>query len=672
MQELECVNEETQNCADTVAPTRTSVRAGEKLTVEHALYAAVFGAAVAVRFWGLSRMPLNTLEAVNSLRAWQDAMGVPGLHNLAPTSPLLLHLQILLFWIGANGDAAARAAGAAAGSLLVLVPWLLRGFLGRPAAVVLSILFALDPWLVAFSRFADGAMLSTLLATALLSLLVILARQGASGFAATGLGSREGLDAGRRRTITIMIAVLGGLFLSSGHVAWSYLPVLVAFIAFNHESLSRGWQLDRITVGWFIGAFLIGSTGWLIRPGNISLVSASLTMWIDAALSTGTRTLSVQAAADYPLMWPVRALLADQPLVALFGLGGLIHMTWRRRADEYSTLHWRAVLWVWFAWGVILCLLPGRSPFSLLALVMPLLFAAAYSVSRLVHAAPIGTKRGETLAVAGTLLLLLVSAAIWGAALVSTQNLDMLMLQALLLILLLSAAIVVFYGVWAGWTEAIWSGIAVVGIALLCVNVGATWRVNHRFDLGRPGGLFAEYGAIDLRQLATDVETISAHRVGDPFEIAVTVDGSEDKLPGDAAPVPSSALGYDRDPLLAWYLRNMRRLKWGGGGPAEVDRLDQPLIITREIVDAEQASMGGADYVGSRYGIRSFHALDYHANQNHEAVNGIESSSKDTIRTALERAWTDRVQPWFRWALYREAGTPPAVENVILWAPRPQ
>ena len=313
-----------------------------------------------------------------------------------------------------------------AGAMLALVPWLLRGFLGRSTALALAVLIAIDPWLVAFSRFADGAMLSTLSATALLSLLVALAREGDGPLT---IGSTipepdQGVDG--RRTTTVAIAVLGGLFMTSGHMVWSYLPVLLVFVAYNYSALRQNARLDRMAFVWFGGAFLIGASGWFMRPEHIGYVSGSLTMWANQTFAMGMASDAAASIGSYPVMWPFMSLVTEQPFVTLFGLGGLVHMTWRRRTLDYSAVHWRPLLWIWLAWGAVLCLLPGRSPFSLIVIVMPLLFSAAYAIGELLQVADFGPRTRETVAVVGTLILLLVSAAFWAAALVSAPLLDML------------------------------------------------------------------------------------------------------------------------------------------------------------------------------------------------------------------------------------------------------
>lgn len=638
------------------------------VTLEHVLYASIFAIGVAVRFWGLSRLPLNTLEAINSWAAWQRAMPDVVGPAVEVSSPLFSHMQTLLFWLGANGDAAARVVSAAAGSLLVLVPWLLRSVLGRVTALALSFLLALDPWLVAFSRYADGAMLSALLAILLLALATACCleetTQPVRGFP------------GSRKRYSSLIALAGGLYLASGHMAWSFLPVLFVFAALNFDALRRGMPLGRGTALWFIVGFLAGATGWLVSPNGIGLFSASLTTWIDTVVAGDAPGVASRAAATQPIWWPLIVLLSDQPFVALFGLGGLVHMSLRRKLGATLPLHWQTLLWFWLAWGVVLCLLPGRSEYSLLVLIMPLLFGAAYATGHLIAIAPLGPAWRETLGVVSTLLLLLASAGFWAAALISSPALDMLMLQALLLILLLSASILVFFGVWSSWNQALWAGLVVLGMALLLTSLGATWRVNHWTDLDSRGGLFAEHGDGGLRRLVADIETLSAQRVGDPHEMTVIIDeASLDQPTTISALDPNAATvaaGTDDslNVLLAWHLRNMRRLQWGASSDATSINDVQPLVISGPTREGPPTLIAGKDYMGSTYRVRSIgtHGAEWRFS---EGTAGIEASQQH-LRSVLERTWSERLQPWLRWSLYRKGDAQAEHESVILWASRPE
>ena len=88
-----------------------------------------------------------------------------------------------------------RLAGAACyrhwlASAVVLLPWFWRTWLGRVPALTLALLFAVDPWLVAFSRTADGASLTIFLA--LLTMTALWQwHEAADGQRSAALGARQ-------------------------------------------------------------------------------------------------------------------------------------------------------------------------------------------------------------------------------------------------------------------------------------------------------------------------------------------------------------------------------------------------------------------------------------------------------------------------------------------------
>ncbi len=309
----------------------------------------------------MAQTPLTTLEASNAWPAWLVAADVIAPVAAIPTSPLLYTFHWLLFWLAGGGDSVARSLPALAGVGLVPMAWWLRSTLGRSAALLAALLIAIDPWLVAFSRLADGASLSILLGM----LVLVGIWQGAGrGQEAGGKGQGAG------EQWPGWLVVCAGLLLVSGTLAWSWLPVLaLAWWLLRQESLTNrsdqavesepflttdGLSADQqatlqavtvdveddetknnepadkpvasvvdvITERWplvlFALAALLGATGWLTRLEGLGYISTSLTTWLSGI--TGNSGLS------YPFNWPFLRLLADQPLLLVFGFLGLAQL----------------------------------------------------------------------------------------------------------------------------------------------------------------------------------------------------------------------------------------------------------------------------------------------------------------------------------------------------------
>ncbi|MEZ4638446.1 MAG: hypothetical protein R2856_26410 [Caldilineaceae bacterium] len=215
------------------------------------------------------------------------------------------------------------------GAALVLVPWALRRQLGRGGALILAGLIAVDPWLLAFSRLGDGAILST--AGALLLWAALL--------------NWDRLSAMQWR----LLAVATALFVLSGPLAWLLLPPLALTAVLTRPALPADNRERRWLLGLFAATVVIVATGWLAYWDGWGVLSSS----VSAALSF------VGGDLGYPLLWPVTRLIVDQPFVFAVGVIGLVLLLRGMRAgaaDRSLTIG----LGVWAVYGVVLLALPGR------------------------------------------------------------------------------------------------------------------------------------------------------------------------------------------------------------------------------------------------------------------------------------------------------------------------
>jgi len=598
-------------------------------TVERALYLFAFIAGIALRFGALAQKPLNSLEAWNAWAAWQKATGLTSPAEMTPVSPLWHSLQTWLFWTGVDGDGWARSVAAAAGALLILVPWGLRGLMGRPAALALSVLIALDPWLVTLSRLADGAMLSAALALALLA------------------GAAWQLTNGRSVLVERMMAVGAGLFLVSCPAAWSFLPPLAAFALMNRRALFRSAAGGREALLLFTVSAVAGATAGLTQLDGVGLVSRSLTVWLESVFAIGAPAATMPVSGGYPLGWPITRLLIDQPLLTLFGLGGLIYLPLSRRLSSAARdARWPLFLWLWFGWGVFLCLSPGRSPFSLIVLVLPLLVGAAHALSTLIALWPRYGRSQETSAMFLTLAVLAVSGSLWGIAMSSSASFDAVLAQAVAVIAAVGLALLVLYGAWSDPRQAAWIGAVCIAALALLGTISSTWQLNYRHTPDRRDSLFREQSGEGLRQLVQDIDTISAQRTGDPHEIAVFVQHTQPMNPGDV--------------LLGWNLRHMRRLIWGAPQAEELAAAPAPLVI--QAADITGIAAPDQDYIGSDY----VHRVVWLPADLGNKGDMLEDAPVGAA-AQLSAFWTRTLYPWLRWAHQRRADTPPQAERVILW-----
>ncbi|MDQ3248088.1 MAG: hypothetical protein M3Q45_02655, partial [Chloroflexota bacterium] len=178
------------------------------------------------------------------------------------------------------------------------------------------------------------------------------------------------------------------------------------------------------------------------------------------------------------------------------------------------------------------------------------------------------------------------------------------------------------------------------GGLLLLLTLAAGWQLNQNVDLAYADGFFAEVTDPALRQLATDIATLSAQRQGDPTQAPVQVQ-----------------MAAQPDPVLGWYLRDLRRLTWVLAPGATVET-EAPLVITLT-GDADTNDLL-ANYMGSEYDIRT-----------RWLPTQLLLATPDAAQAAADANanWAQRVRPFLRWMIYREVKPPPVADTVVLWVP---
>jgi hypothetical protein len=604
------------------APAASAASATPTLTVEHLLYAVIVAAAILLRFVGLGVELLSPVESANAWGAWlaanaQSVAGAP-----APQSALLYGLQSLLFWIAGSGDILARAIPALVGAALVLLPWFWQAWIGRPAALIVAVIFAFDPWLMAFSRRSDATILSIFLAMLALTALWQWRFQP---------DPRRSLR--WERTAVVAIALL----LASGPVAWSFLPVLIAFALVYSKSsfqeagnFQEAWRPQRSTWLWFGVTLALAATGFALRGEAVPALSASLTVWVSAvAGSEGAN----------PLSWPFLRLSIDQPLLMVFGVLGLVLFWIRPPVALAETRRTVIFLTAWLAWGVLLWLLPGRPPEALPVAGIALAIAAATLIERVLER-PWGDLTGLelfTLLVVQTVLL--VAGSIWLAALVDSVIFNEQIWLTIGTVIALMIAVWVIFGIWAGWRSTARVAAVFYAVLLGAWTLRGAWLLNHTPEMMQPDGFWRMLTSHEVRLLVQDVERLSSIRRGDPNQIDMQV-------------------VYDVSPdvVLGWHLREMRNLRHVRSvDAAQLDAARLPLIAAPTL---RNDSLPLPDpYIGSEYDIV------YTWQPSMLPAGGGDGLS-------AQQRWTDVQRPPLRWLLHRKVDSAPTVESVTLWAPR--
>jgi hypothetical protein len=215
------------------------------------------------------------------------------------------------------------------------------------------------------------------------------------------------------------------------------------------------------------------------------------------------------------------------------------------------------------------------------------------------------------------------------------------------LFVLLICLTVALYGLWADWTQARLLMGAYGGVLLLLATLSSGWQLNQRLDRDEPDGFFVETTDPELRRLTSDIQTLSAQRTGDATQIPLLVQ-------------MAGAEGARPDPVLGWYLRNLRNLQWVVAPEVETPPGGQaPLVLTlgESVDDGELAG-----YMGSRYTTRSRWLPT--------ALLSPEAAPTPTGLGPLERlsqSWSAWLRDLLRWMLYRTVKSLPPTESAVLW-----
>lgn len=117
------------------------------------LYLGLFAVALALRFTDLGARALHHDESLHATFSYYFVTGKGYQHDPLMHGPFLFHITALVYWLFGASDATSRFAPALLGSVLVLVPFFLRPWLGRVGAFAAAALITFSPSLLYYSRF---------------------------------------------------------------------------------------------------------------------------------------------------------------------------------------------------------------------------------------------------------------------------------------------------------------------------------------------------------------------------------------------------------------------------------------------------------------------------------------------------------------------------------------
>jgi uncharacterized protein (TIGR03663 family) len=592
------------------------------VTVEQAAYGAVALLAAGLRFFQLGLRPLNEAEAVQALAAYRFTHGAASA-TPAGTVPALFTGNVIGFSLLGASDITARLLPALTGMVLVLLPYWLRHRLGRGGAMVASLLLALSPSAVYFSRNLDGAIL---VATCGLAIAVGLIayldtrRPGYLYLAAAALGL--GLCAGP--------AIFTLLLIFAGFAALLFLGERLLDRETGWSSLLVAWWAAKDETGLFtrLAAVLLATFGLVamtlvLHPGGIGDAADLLGAWARSF---------VPETGGNPAIYPSLLLLRYEPFILLLGLAEMIHavVASRRRGRPEgqmlgSSFPHTAFLASWALAAFVIVSLAGQRPAgNILLVLVPLALLAGQGVERAwawLNRGALWPEAGVvTGAALGILVFFYLQVAAYGladsASTISFAGMTIYTAATYLLLagvaLLLLVGLFVAAWAWRGTTLLVRGGWLTAVVVLGLFGFKSMWSLNFAHAADPRELMIAQTTAPDVRELVNQLETLSLNQSGDRHTLPVTVD---------------QATG----PVVAWYLRRFEHA-------VVVDGLSTPPDTIAAVTLVMQDPPIGETFRGRGFPLRSRWA-----------------------------PWGLGGQSLVRWILFDGGSLPTVDQEVVLW-----
>ena len=597
------------------------------LTVERAAYIGIGLLAAALRFFQLGLRPLTEGEAAQALAAFRFSHGAI---QTAPagTVPALFTGNAIAFTLFGAGDAVARWLPALAGLVLALLPFGLRGRLGRGGALAASLLLALSPTAVYYSRALDGAIVVAACGLAVVvGLLNYLdtRRPAYLYLAAAALGL--GLCAG---PAMLTLALILGLY-----AAWLWIAARRPGRGRGWSALKDAWAVARSEPGLLarLGitlAVMFGlvATTLVLHPAGIGNAADLLAAWI--------RGLGPEANGQHPL-YLVLVMLRYELLILVLGLVAVGWWIRLRKSDpdrgEWtqpgSALPHTGLLAFGAAAAAILALAAGHRPAgNLLLVVAPLALLAGQGLEQTWSWLTRRVPRRELALVTLVALGLIVFLYLWIAratlmadsSTVSILGMNLYTSTGYLLLVLLAALLMIALGAvawyWQG-ARLVLSGAWLTAVVILALfGFRTMWGASFA-NVADPRELLSvEPTPLEVRYLVNDLETLSQTRANDTHTLPVTVEAQT-------------------GPVVAWYLRDFKKQTAVDSLASQPAPPDTPAAVTLAAQDLP---------IGETFSGQSF-----------------------PLRTHWQ-PWGLNGRQWLRWFLFAEAPPPVVDREAVLWA----
>jgi uncharacterized protein (TIGR03663 family) len=594
------------------------------LTMERAAYVAIGLLAAALRFFQLGLQPLTEGEAVQALAAYRFSQGT-SLVAPAGTLPALFTGNVVGFTLMGTNDYTARWLPALAGLTLALLPYGLRQRLGRGGALAASLLLAISPSAVYFSRTLDAAIVVAACGLALVVGLISYVdtrRPGYLYLAAGALGL--GLSAGPGIYSLLVIIALFVLGLYLVERIWSRQSGWSAVLGAWQETRGEKSLLLK-SGGVLAAAFGLVAMTFALHPAGVGHAADLIGAWFASFLPE---------AEGQPALYPVLLLLRYELLILVLGLVELLRWVIKGGADASdetpdeaagSTFPHTAFLAVWALLALLIVVAAGHRPGgNILLVTVPLALLGGQGVERTCRWIS-RRQRWRDVALIATVavglgIFVYLQLAFYSSASQSNTvsvagvtlhaSVTYLILVAVGLVLVVALGAAAWY--WRGRSLVLAGGWLAMVIMLGLIDIKLMAHLSFSPEADARDLMIPQATAPDVRMLVQELEKLSMDRVGDAHTLAFAVDGAT-------------------GPVVAWYLRPFEHQR-------VVGTLTAPPEEQVAVTLAQQDLPIGETYRGQGFPLRAHWG-----------------------------PWGLRGESLMRWLLFNEGSQPVVDQEVVVW-----
>ena len=547
------------------------------------------------RFIRLHAWPLTDSEAEHALTAAMNTQNGSDFwmmdFDMGTQSPLYNLMTRTLFQIFGASDLTARLAPALAGFFLLVVLLILYREDRAGLRLIWLFLLSFSPILLTSSRIANGAIFA---AASLFPIFIILTWK----------------DVRDASSPYLIMALFAGIALSTGSavfkavtsIALAFLVALLIQRDRFHEIVQKVSWTEIRKVFWLIPVVaLLVLSGFGSSLEGMRGFARALEEWLFGWVRP----------SGYSFLELTVFLFTSDPLIVLFGIFGSVRF-WRKRDDP----GWLISLWAISAWALLL-IYPGRVPFDLIWVILPLSYLAAHGVLELFEA--VGDLRSnlELIGLLGLLITFIASGALSlvaygsGNVLTINPNNPNLVLFLFLALAVMGLSVLVFFGVGWSWNVVLHATGILALVLSIAQGISTLWRLNYSREGHKVGDLW--WQTVPSEGLPLLVQSLE--------HTAMAYSGQRDTLPID--------LQDDASASMAWALRGFELVQ----GEVAFGVEAPPVIIAQE--DAASPFLP-ADYIGQSLGIRATRAWD-------------SALPPELLKWWIGREVPVTIEPWILW-----------------------